>query len=47
VGVTTGLPGRRRRARTPHAGGFIDASVRRATVQAVENLLAVLTDVPA
>jgi D-3-phosphoglycerate dehydrogenase / 2-oxoglutarate reductase len=32
---------------TPHVGGFTDASVRRATAQAVDNLLAVLTDVPA
>lgn len=28
---------------TPHIGGFTDGSVRRATAQAVENLLAVLT----
>ncbi len=32
---------------TPHVGGFTDGSVRRATAQAVDNLLAVLTDVPA
>jgi D-3-phosphoglycerate dehydrogenase len=32
---------------TPHIGGFTGASVRRATAQAVENLLAALTEVPA
>jgi D-3-phosphoglycerate dehydrogenase len=32
---------------TPHVGGFTGASVRRATAQAVENLLAALTEVPA
>ncbi|GAA5133396.1 NAD(P)-dependent oxidoreductase [Pseudonocardia adelaidensis] len=30
---------------TPHVGGFTGASVRRATAQAVENLLAMLTEV--